>query len=449
MVNAIALILRQSGAIALAALRQTIHSGTAFWMFLASIATAAGLPMVLRGDNTAGSTLRLAMTYPPIMLFMILLTGTTWMAAAAMAGEIEDGEMASVIIKPVNTSIIWFGKWIGILLLNAGLLATFAALFIPAITIMAHRENDRASLSQLGGHQEFHPEDDVHRREARERLSALRLTSPAGGELSFEQMLAIVKAEAFCVAPARTHTWQVPLPRSKPLPGRTIHPVWDMQFMFRCDPLNRSSVSGIWTLTLPGKPALEVPVDRILDGRHQVSLPPDASLHGPVTITFSNRTESSTVYFDTRAPIALRLLESNFHENLLRALFVLFCFIAAAAALAITMGVLYSLPVATFTVLTFFFAITVSAAFAVIPPPDHVHGAVMTDGLLTHTGEFLLFQLNRATSATLQLLPLASLPDARHISNRQIVMASARLLVGIPALLCAFSAVLLRRREYS
>jgi hypothetical protein len=410
---------------------------------------AATLPMALRGDGSTGSTLRLALTYPPILLFMILLLGTVWMAAATMAQELENGGMASVITKPIRPAGIWIGKWLGILLLDAGLLTVSAAIFIPIVSGIAKRDQNRDGISFADGHLEFLPDDSIYRQEALARMSAPSLAASPVAERSFDRFLNIIKFENSRVIPGKTCTWTIPLVNDwTPHPPSDIS-TWGLQFTFHCDPQTRAPVNGAWTVTDAHGLPVSVSIGPLLDGLHPIALPPEVSLHpGLATVTFSNRQDSSTVYFDPRSPVKLQRRECTFGENLIRAYCILFCFLAAAAAIALTMGVLFSFPVAVFTVLSLFLAIAVSLAFAGIPPPTHTHGDVQVDGVIKSTGEQLLSHIHRATASTLQRLPLAALSHAQHITNHQILQATTRLLAAVPAMLCALSALLLGRKEF-
>jgi hypothetical protein len=439
--------IRQSATLCRATLRQAVHTGAAFWMFTGTIAAAA-LPMALRGDGSTGSTLRLSLTYPPILLFMILLTGTIWMAAATMAQELESGEMASVIIKPIHPAVLWIGKWLGILLLNAGLMTASASIFIPIVSTIAKRDLPPGETSYADGHRVFHPDDSADRQEALDRMDAQSLAASPVEERSFDWLLNIIKTENSRVIPGQTCTWPIPLDNTRP-PPPSSHSTWDLQFTFRCDPLTRTPVDGTWTVSTPQGLPVTVNTGTLLDGLHQVQLPQDAALHpGVATVTFSNRQDSSTVYFDPRSAVTLRRWECPFEENLIRAYAVLFCFLATTAAIALTMGVVFSFPVAVFTVLSLFFAIAVSLAFAQIPPPMHRHGDVPGSGVIMPIGEQLLSHIHRATASTLQRLPLAALSHAQVISNHQILQAITRLLAAVPAMLCALSALLLGRKEF-
>lgn len=448
MMNSFIKLMRQIGTVGLSTWRHFVHTRAVLWMLIGSI-LAAALPLALRGDGSAGSVLQLAVIYPPVLLFWVLLLGTVWMAAAAMAQEIENGTMATIIIKPIHRAGIWMGKWMGILLLNAALLTLAAAILILVVSRITNRALNRDSVSSTVGHRVFTPDYSALEQAAHERLFSLKQSAEPETDYSFAQILNTIKTENFRVVPGESCTWNIPVDPSVLSQTNTIRASWDLQFIFRCDPLSRAPVNGTWTLSSPPGPPRVVTSEQLLDGTHQLAFPRDLVIHpGLLTLTFSNQLNSSTVYFDPRSPVVLRQQKSSFPENLTRAFLVLFCFIAAAGAFALTMGLIFSFPVAVFTVCTLFLAIMISQAFAGIPSSAHSHGDVLTNGVVQHTGSWMLFHIHRSTASTLQLLSLHSLSQAQHISDRQIMQALLRLLAAIPALFCALGTLLLRRKEF-
>ncbi|MBK7998658.1 MAG: ABC transporter permease [Verrucomicrobia bacterium] len=81
------------------------------------------LPMLLKDDGTSRGFIQIMLTYTLSVITALLGFSTLWLACGTLARDIEDCSMQMVAVKPIARWQIWLGKWLGILLLNASLLA--------------------------------------------------------------------------------------------------------------------------------------------------------------------------------------------------------------------------------------------------------------------------------------------------------------------------------------
>ncbi len=426
-------------------LRQTFNNRAAWWLTAAILAMAGGSPFLLRGDGTHHGLIQLVFTYPPAIVFGILLAGTLWLGASLTAHEITTGELTSVITKPVSPACLWVGKWLGMLAFNAALLLLAAAVYLAAVTVI---NRPYAEASPLHGHRVFRPDHQALFQQATARHAALQMTS-ADAAPSISQIFTTLKQETFRVVPGRSFTWTFPIP-DEPRNTAQNPSRWSLRFHFRCDGRERVPLNGRWIVKTASGDIVEQPTGPIQDGMHQrsLSLPPDLP-SGPLTLTFSNPAESAvTVFFDPQEPVVLLRAVSSFGSNLCRTFFVLFCFLGAAAALALTLGTLFSMPVTVFTAFALLFAITLSKAFASLPEPNHSHGPSGAGTAVGRFGEMLLVRLDQSTENINTLLPLSAFANAYHISNHQLLLAVVILLTALPVLLAAVGAAQLSRKEF-
>jgi len=425
--------------------RRIVNSRAFAWMLLAVLAVGGFLPFTLRGNGSTESLLKLAVIYPPVLLFVILLVGSLWTAAALCAQDIESGAFTATIVKPAPLPAVWLGKWLGVLALNAILLAVAGTALRTAVAIRDHASPSPA-IRVLDGHAAFLPDDATLREEATARQIVMRMSgAPAADSAS---LLNQVKTEAFRIPPGQRYTWTVPVGSEE---SRNTAPDtdWSLQFRFHCAALERSPIHGTWTIRTEEGTERQVPVTSLLDGIHQLPLA-SAAYHGTVSVSFSNHMDSAaTVFFSPLEPVTLLHREITFSANLLRALLLLFCFLAAAAALALSLGTLFSFPVAVFTSIALVLAVMLAHTFAAVPPPDHSHGAQeLAETAFSRAGEWMLGRIHHGTATTLRLMPLGQLADARVIGTAQLARAAVSLLVAIPAFLCLLSSLHLRRREF-
>ncbi len=446
--------LRPVLAIARLTLRGAIHTRAAAWMAAAVLVVSGGLPFALKGDGTDDTVFRLIATYVPLLVFAILLIGSLWLAASLIAPEMEDGVMGSIIVKPLRGFQIWAGKWLGILGLEAMLLALSAAAVLLAVQGVARRDGLEAGrLSEirqetLSGWRPFIPDDNALRKRAAE-LQFTRQIQDAGASSSFERRLNALKSETFRVAPGNTCAWRIQLP--PPEPQHAPATPRALLFRFRCDGIERAPVNGRWTLEAPDHLPVSVPVVNVLDGEHRLRLPPATSaLSGTLHVTFHSHTDNiATVYFDPQAPVTLLLQRSGPIRHWVSGYFIMLCFLASIAALALVLSTLFSFPVTVFAASVLVLAVMIANTFAVLPEAGHRHGESSPAGAVHHAGGYMLEGIHRTTASVLALLPLAPIANGHYIHAEQIRHALLILLFGIPAGLGIVTGRLLRAREYA
>ncbi len=421
--------------------RRIVNSRAFIWLLLAVLAASGALPFALRGDGSTESLLKLAVIYPPVLVFGILLTGTLWTAAALSAQDVESGAFSAIVVKPAPLTAVWLGKWLGLLTLNAVLLGVAGVALRTAIAI---RATPSSATRILDGHAAFLPDDAPLREEASARQTVIRMSGEPTPDVN--SLLMHVKTEAFRIPPGQHYSWTIPLDGSG-IAGADAD--WSLQFQFHCAAVERRPIDGTWTIRTADGTEQKIPANGLLDGPHQLPLG-SAAYAGTVSVSFSNQSDSAaTVFFSPLAPVSLLRREMPFGQNLLRAFLLLFCFLAAAAALALSLGTLFSFPVAVFIASALVLALLLAHSFAAIPEPGHSHGP---SDLAAHAGsragEWMLAKLHHGTARTLRLMPLRQLADARTIRTSQLVRAALALLAAIPSSLCLISGLHLRRREF-
>src|SRR5437667_12430983 len=91
------------------------------------LAAVVGLPMLIKDDGTARGFTQILLTYTLSAITGLLGISTLWLACGTLARDIEECQMQVVAVKPIARWQIWLGKWLGLLSLNAALLAVSGA----------------------------------------------------------------------------------------------------------------------------------------------------------------------------------------------------------------------------------------------------------------------------------------------------------------------------------
>jgi len=91
------------------------------------ILAVVGLPLVIKDDGTARGFTQIILTYTLSAITGLLGFSTLWLSCGTLARDIEECQIQVVVTKPVARWQIWLGKWLGLVTLNAALLAISGA----------------------------------------------------------------------------------------------------------------------------------------------------------------------------------------------------------------------------------------------------------------------------------------------------------------------------------
>src|SRR5438876_7913824 len=91
------------------------------------LASVVGLPLLIKDDGTARGFTQIVLTYTLSTITALLGLSTLWLACGTLARDIEECQMQMVATKPIARWQIWLGKWLGLVSLNAALLALSGA----------------------------------------------------------------------------------------------------------------------------------------------------------------------------------------------------------------------------------------------------------------------------------------------------------------------------------
>ncbi len=81
------------------------------------------MPLILKDDGTAKGLTQILLTYTLGAVASLLGMATLWLSCGTLAKDVEECQMQMVAVKPIGRWQVWLGKWLGILGLNAMLLA--------------------------------------------------------------------------------------------------------------------------------------------------------------------------------------------------------------------------------------------------------------------------------------------------------------------------------------
>src|ERR1044071_5982298 len=103
------------------------------------LAAVVGLPILIKDDCTARGFTQILLTYTLTVITALLGLSTLWLSCGTLARDIEECQMQVVATKPIARWQIWLGKWLGLMSLNAALLALSGASVYGLLQLRATR----------------------------------------------------------------------------------------------------------------------------------------------------------------------------------------------------------------------------------------------------------------------------------------------------------------------
>ncbi len=458
-------MLRRLLAIALHTVRTTIRSRLVICLLALLLLTVAALPHLLKGDGTLAGEVRILLYYTLGLAWVILACATLWTAAGALARDISGRQMQLLVVKPVRRTELWWGTWLGLLALNACLLAAAGATVYVRVQWVARRapaqpaEREELAATLLSARLALAPRPAPVAEEARRQYAALTARGVIPPDQPEAEALAelrrLIRARLATVPPGTMRTWLIDLP-SPPRHGPPPRAV--MQFSLSRSVHAQQPVNGAWLCGPPGTPPLlRIPVVAGHGGEQRLPLPPALLLAGPtLAVSFTNapRQSAGTAVFDPDRPVELLLRPGGFAGNLARTLLVQLGYLALLAALGLAASAAFSTPVATLAAVALVIMAAAGRYFAVASDPERPAGAhddehrdAAPPGLLVVASSAAARAVGWLVAPVTQFDALDRLSDGRLVAWGMVGRAAGWLVLVYPAVLGSLGGAVLRRRE--
>ncbi|MFT5123493.1 MAG: hypothetical protein ACI9TH_002166 [Kiritimatiellia bacterium] len=343
-------------AIAMIALRSAVRSKIVICLILLLLITIIGIPLTVKGDGSPESKVQVLVSYTLAFSQIILAIVTLWSGCAAVSTEVEDSRIHLVVTKPVHRAQIWLGKWLGLLLMN------FVALLLTGLTVYgllkyetresAWKPDEYARLQEevlVARRVVPAPVPNVEKaatRQLRDLITRGQLAPGMSPEATLGELRQRMLIQTNAVEYGATKSWTITLPM-RPPPDRKIF----LQYKYQLGSLIQEPVNGIWILgNHEEERQIMIPLQQG-PGTHSLAVP--ETMIGEdleIIVTYANtHPHPTTVLFDTKEGVQILYWQDSFATNLCRTLLIQFFQLALYAALGLTMGTLFSMPVAAFT----------------------------------------------------------------------------------------------------
>jgi len=442
-----------------AALRFRLFPVIAVLLVLAVV----GLPLVIKDDGTARGFTQIILTYTLSAITALLGFSTLWLSCGTLARDIEECQIQVVVTKPIARWQIWIGKWLGIISLDAALLAlsggcVFGLLQWRATTLpLAEQTILREQvLVARGSARPRNVEADIDA----ETMQILQNRLKSNPELARSadmpevrrQIREQVKADFQLVPVGYTRNWQIDLGavkdylRDKPL-----------QLRVKFNSANHST-SGTFTLAwqVGGADTTNYwqsePMSLAPDTFHEFTIPPNLfDQNGLMTIVAGNP-NNSALLFPLEDGIEVLYPETTFGMNFVRGLGIIFFWLALMAALGLMSASFLSFPVATFFALALMTVVLSSGTLAESVESGTVAAGNEETGVSGHSiADVVLIPAFKATLSLVELVkdfsPIDALSTGRSVSWSELGRAFVQIVVLLGGIFGVLGILCFNRRE--
>jgi hypothetical protein len=437
-------------------LRTTVRSRLLLVLLVLLLAAVAGLPLSVRGDGTVEGLVQVTVAYTLGAAGLLAALAAVWAGCAAISAEIAGRQLHLVMTKPVSATELWLGKWLGLLVLNACLLAVAGTSVYGLLRWQTRPERwpeeDRRRIREevLTARTVLRPVEPGVAAEARaaraERLQAGEAPEAVPGLRELEHSI-LARRRIVPAGGRREFIFELPF---APPPDRPLH----LEIRLLKSAIDFEAVRGRWTAG-PSSETRRFEKDVSIHpvARHSVLLPAGVTDGGRrLVLGFDNLDpEGLSILFDPEGGLELLVWRGAFPANLARALLVLFSQLAFISAIGLSAGALFSLPVASFVAITIVGLIRAGGFIAGIAE----EGSVFYDLEQASAGQALLERLLRGLFAGLSALVRPLRPPevlGALAAGRRIPWPLVGAVFGVqalfyPALLAGATIALFRRRE--
>jgi len=425
------------------------------------ILAVVGLPLVIKDDGTAQGFTQIILTYTLSAITALLGLSTLWLACGTLARDIEECQIQVVATKPIARWQIWIGKWIGIMLLNAVLLAlaggcVFGLLQWRAAKLPAEVQQTlhEEILVARGSAKEANSDADIESETDRILQNRLKATSVEKVDVPEvrKQIREQVKADFQIVPPSYERVWKIDLGAAKnSLAGRPL------QLRVKFNSAQKSPSGTFLARWLVGEPQKtkfwqSEPMSLAPDTFHEFAIPPDLfDANGVLTITFANP-NNTALLFPMDEGLEVLYPAGGFAPNFARGLGIIFCWMALLAAIGLMAASFLSFPVASFFALAMLVVVFCSGTLADAIDSGSVAAGNEETGQAGHSAmDVVLLPAFKGVLAVISLVksfsPVEALSTGRLISWTELATAFMQVVLLVGGFFAVAGMIFFNRRE--
>jgi hypothetical protein len=426
--------------------------------------SVVGLPLLIKDDGTARGFTQILLTYTLTAITGLLGISTLWLACGTLARDIEECQVQMVAVKPIARWQIWLGKWLGIVSLDAVLLALSGGCVYGLLQWRAHRlpldqqqvlRNEVLVARGSAREKSFDKEIDANTdRVLRDRIEKNPLDVGKANLVEVRrQIRENVKAAYEVIPPGyQSRLWRINL-------GRARHRLRGQPLFLRvkfnaADNTPNRTYDVVFRVGVPQKTRLwqSDVMSMAAETFHEFQIPPDLfDEDGVLTVTLGNPNETAlSVPLGDGFEVLYR--QGSFGPSFARGLGIILCWMALLAAVGLASASLLSFPVAAFVSLGLLvMALSSSTLAGVVEegtiaeynPEKGAPGSSPVDVLVVPTFRAVLKVIRLA----MDFSPVDALSTGRSVTWTQLGLAFGQIVLLMSGLAGLVGIFLFSRRE--
>lgn len=432
-----------------------------FWVLAALLVGAVvGLPLLIKDDGTARGFTQILLTYTLSAITALLGIATLWLACGTLARDIEEAQIQMVAVKPIARWQIWIGKWLGILSLNALLLAIAGGSVYFLLQWRANRlspqqqavlRNEvlvaRASVKEVLPDFRSAVEAELERRLQKSSVNPTNIPDIR------KKIEGEIKAGIQSVRADGYRPWRIDLGRAKD--SLRDQPLFLRVKFFTAQNNPSGAFIGLWQVGNPETKRIwrSEPMSLAPETFHEFPIPPNLfDENGILDVVFGNANQE-TLLFPLEDGFEVLYRESSFALNFARGLGIIFFWLALLAALGLAAASFLSFPVAAFVSLSVLIMGLSSGTLTSVVQEGTILGVDHETGVATSSSvlDIVMIPIFRVMLKVINLVqsysPIDSLSSGRSITWTQLGWAGAQIVLLLGGILAAIGIFTFSRRE--
>jgi hypothetical protein len=428
-----------------------------FWVIaVLLIGSVILLPLVIKDDGTARGFTQILLTYTLSVVTALLGLSTLWLSCGTLARDIEENQMQVVAVKPVARWQIWLGKWLGLVTLNAVLLAVAGACIFSLLLWRGQRlpVNQQRILREevlvaRGSLKE--PKRDIEAEVERifqERTKEMPVNA-ANAAVVKNQLREALKVDAR--RPGGVRTWRIDLGFRKNF--LRDQPLF-VRLRFYAASTNELGTYYLHIEAGPRESQRRQVIDKTFADNtfHEIRLAPNLwDSSGVLTIDVQNR-DRVAIAFPLEDGFEVLYREAGFPLNFTRGLFIVLCWLALLAAIGLAAASFLSFPVATFVSASLMLVALSSGTLASAVEAGTIMGVNEESGEAGKSLlDYVLIPMFKGMLEVFKLVqgfsPIDALSTGRSIEWTTVGWAFTQIVLFLGGLVALFGIVMFTRRE--
>lgn len=437
--------------IAFLTFRSAVRSRTALSLAVLILLSVLAIPSFLDSDMEASQSVSLALFYTLSAVEVFLCIAAVWIGAASFSQDIRKKTIHLLLVKPVALWQVWAGKWLGLVsLFGLLLLLGFGAMYARVRFFCGGGLPPGTEVSS----RLVQPVLPDPREQAEFFISAAKDENgePLKGKELAEYRREIEMRIPFLtdsIVPGEKWEWTFNL-QEKVEGGKGL----SFRFKFDSGAVSREGIGARCTVSSPGI-AERVTFDLTDFSSRELVVPFSAApFEGAeridLEILHSGEKGAGAIIMQPRQGIHLLQPAASFAMNMLRSFFVVFTVVSLVTALGLTLGAVFTLPVAVFSAVALIVTVLIANSTILGQSVSHDHITIeesFIDGVKMKLGDMITDSVVALSAPVYRLSPLSRLSSFEYVGNTEVRDALLCNLLAMPAFFSLFSAFCLRRRE--